>query len=198
MRLTIVSFKGGVGKTTTAVHLAALFQNQGPTLLLDGDPNRSATAWAQRGHLPFTVLDETQATHDHVKNFAHVVVDTQARPSAEDLQVLAESSDLLVIPATPDIMSLHALMLTVDTLHALKANRYRVLLSIIPPKPSRDGEEARASLLESKVPMFKGQIRRFAAFAKAALAGVLVQEVPDPRAGFGWEDYQHIGKEIVK
>ncbi|QKD81208.1 ParA family protein [Thermoleptolyngbya sichuanensis A183] len=35
--------KGGVGKTTAAIHLAAFLQAQGETLPIDADPNRSAT-----------------------------------------------------------------------------------------------------------------------------------------------------------
>jgi chromosome partitioning protein len=48
MIITIASFKGGVSKTTTAVHLAAYLQKRSPTLLIDGDPNRSATGWSRR------------------------------------------------------------------------------------------------------------------------------------------------------
>jgi chromosome partitioning protein len=48
MIITIASFKGGVAKTTTAVHLAAYLQDRSPTLLIDGDPNRSATGWSRR------------------------------------------------------------------------------------------------------------------------------------------------------
>ena len=69
MIITVASFKGGVAKTTSAIHLAACLQKKGPTLLIDGDPNRSASGWAKRGNLPFKVIDERQAARK-AKNFA--------------------------------------------------------------------------------------------------------------------------------
>ena len=54
MIVTVASFKGGQAKTTTAVHLAAFFQDDRPTLLIDGDPNRSATGWAKRKGAPLS------------------------------------------------------------------------------------------------------------------------------------------------
>jgi Mrp family chromosome partitioning ATPase len=59
--ITVASFKGGVGKTTTAIHLAGYLQGKGPTLLVDGDSNRSAIQWSAGGRLPFTVADEMKA-----------------------------------------------------------------------------------------------------------------------------------------
>jgi chromosome partitioning protein len=90
---TVASFKGGVGKTVTAVHLAAYLRGLAPTVLVDGDPNRSATGWAKRGELPFPVVDERQAVR-FARDYEHVVVDTEARPDREDLEALAGATSL--------------------------------------------------------------------------------------------------------
>ncbi len=46
MIYAVVNTKGGVGKTTTAVHLATMLAREGNTLLIDGDPQASAASWA--------------------------------------------------------------------------------------------------------------------------------------------------------
>lgn len=196
MILTIASFKGGQAKTTSAVHLAAFLHQDKPTLLIDGDPNRSATAWSKRQGFPFKVIDERQAAR-FARNYEHIVIDTQARPTQEDLQALAQGCDKLIIPVTPDALSLDALFLILDALTTLGTQSFRVLLTIVPPKPNKDGEEAQAKLLAAGIPVFNTAIRRFVAFQKAALSGVLVSEVNDPNATEGWNDYQRVGKELL-
>src|SRR5918997_3372976 len=196
MILTVAGFKGGVGKTTTAVHLAAYLSRLAPTLLIDGDPNRSATTWARAGKLPFKVADERLAAR-YARDYTHMVFDTQARPTEEDLRVLSEGCDLLMVPTTPDALALDALMLTVSALHNMQANNFVALVTIVPPRPSKDGEEAARILTDAGLPVFPSHVRRFVAFQKAALSGVPVYDVQDPNAMAAWGDYEAIGKEIT-
>jgi chromosome partitioning protein len=196
MIVTVSGFKGGVGKTTSAVHFAAYLQQYAPTVLIDGDPNRSATTWARHGNLPFKVVDERSATR-YVRNYEHVVIDTKARPEEEDLKALVEGCDLLIIPSKPDTLSLDALRLTANTLKVIGATNYRVLLTIVPPKPSRDGEEAYTALVDAHYPVFRTLIRRFKAFEDAATQGVPVYGVTGNRnAQEGWNDYMGAGREF--
>jgi chromosome partitioning protein len=194
--LTVASFKGGVGKTTTAVHLAAYLSEKASTVLIDGDPKRSASGWSKRGELPFKVVDERQAAR-YAPKYEHIIIDTEARPEREDLEALAEGCDLLVIPTSPDALALEALLQTVDALRGVGATRYKILLTLVPPRPSRDGVEARSMLEAARLPLFAGEIRRLVAFQKAALAGVPVALAPDKRALRAWLDYERVGKEIV-
>ena len=99
-------------------------------MLVHGAPNRSSTGWAKRGALPFKVVDLMQAPmHSH--NYEHVVIDTAARPSREDLEALADGCNLLVLLTTPDALAMDALLQTVDTLKALGSDRYAECLRLL-------------------------------------------------------------------
>jgi chromosome partitioning protein len=199
MIVTIASNKGGVGKTTTAIHIAAFLQSTAPTLLVDNDPNRSSTGWAARSEtgLPFRVVDANQALKVG-RDFEHVVFDTKARPDREELKTLAEGCDLMVIPTTPDAMSIEALMSTVDTLRNIGVGQFKILITIIPPYPERDGEEARRMLEANGYPLFSSGIREAKAFKIAALNGQVVSQIKGPRAAVCWEDYAKVGTELVR
>jgi chromosome partitioning protein len=192
--LTVTGYKGGVGKSVTAVHLAAFFSDKGKTVLVDGDPNRTAIRWNSRGKLPFTVADERQAMKV-VSGSDFVVIDTPARPNSDDLKELAKGCDLLILPTAPDVLSLPPML---ETARDLGDANYRALITIVPPYPSREGEVMKKDLQEGGVPVFLTMIRRTAGFPKAALAGVPIRDLDDVRAKAAWADYQSLGNEIME
>lgn len=199
MIVTVTSYKGGVGKTTTAIHLAAYLQRLAPTLLVDGDGIRSATKWSLRGTgqgLPFKVTTAAQMAR-HVRDYEHIVIDTEGNPSDEDFRELAEGCDLMVIPAEPETVATDGLIHTLVKLQALHNERYKILLTKVPPPPRTEAKQLREMLVEEKFPIFAAEIPRLAAFEKAAATGVPVYAVKDERAARAWSAYESIGKEIT-
>ena len=88
--IAIANQKGGVGKTTTAVNLAAsLAVAEKRTLLIDGDPQGNATSGVgvERGSLHATTY--------------HVLLQESSIPEARRVGV--QFSRLDVLPATPDL-----------------------------------------------------------------------------------------------
>lgn len=196
MIVTVAGFKGGVGKTTTAVHLACFFSElNSKTLLVDGDPNRSSMGWAERGELPFSVCDFA-ASVKASRAAEHIVVDTEAHPDNETLETLADGCDLLVLPTTADALGLEALLNTTESLKRLSA--YSVLLTKVDSRKMATAEQARAMLESQGIPVFKQVVRQLTAYEKAALAGVPVQSSGDRMAGIAWKEYRAVGKEVLK
>jgi chromosome partitioning protein len=125
MPITGASYEGGVDKTMTAVHLAASLQTLAPTPLLDGDDDRNATAWSQRGEgLPFEVAGEVQAAR-YARDYSPTVIDTGQRPKQVELQPLSDGCDLLIIPAVPASLDTNGLVLALQALQDIGNERYR-------------------------------------------------------------------------
>lgn len=199
MIITIASFKGGVGKTTTALHLAQyLGRRRGNrnVVLLDGDPNRSALSWYERGQqrAAFSVMDGDQEP----SVFDHLIIDTPARTDPTELLPVAAASDLLIIPSEISIFSLEATISTVDVLRSLSENKYRILLTMLPTRGLRREASAREALKQSGLIVFNAGIKDRTVYQDAALEGLPVGELRSSAATSAWSDYQVLGKEIWK
>lgn len=199
MIITIASFKGGVGKTTTALHLAQYLgkrRGSGKIVLLDGDPNRSALSWYERGQqrAAFTVTDGDEEPSD----FDHLIVDTPARTDPTELLPLAAASDLLIIPSEISIFSLEATIATVGVLQSLSNDKYRILLTMLPTRGIKREASAREALKEAGLMVFSTGIKDRTVYQDAALDGLPVGELRGSAAATAWSDYQALGKEVWK
>ena len=197
--LSVISTKGGVGKTVSAIHIAAYLSRvaRGKTLLVDGDATRSATLWSKPGHLPFKVIPERTLSRELTESkYDYLILDTEANPADSDLGELATACDLAIIPSSPDALGLHSVLQTAEKLARFAPKTpFRVLLTIVPPRPNRDREDAEAFLDERKMPRFKVGIRRLVAFQRAVIQGVTVDELD--RSNLGWRDYEQVSKEAL-
>ena len=194
MIIAITALKGGVGKTTTAIHLAAYLQKKAPTLLIDADRNRSALVWSKEEKLPFMVASQA-GSHNLIKKYEHIVIDMKARPESDDIKDLVEGSDFIILPTTPNHLDLDATLKAVDILQPLNA-KYKILLTRVDSR-TINGRDARKLLEEAKLPLFKTEIPRLVAFERSPSRGVIIRDYPDPRAKMAWSRYQAVGKEIL-
>lgn len=111
--VAVVNLKGGSGKTTTAMHLAAAWHEAGDrVLVIDADPQGSAVAWASDcavtgTPLPWPVLGRASGTlHSEKPTLAAgwdvMVVDCP--PAAADHRVVRSAiraADCIVVPCRP-------------------------------------------------------------------------------------------------
>ena len=95
---------------------------------------------------------------------------------------LARGCDFLIVPTTPDALSIAALVTITEAIQRLGAHQWRVLLTMVPPPPNADGNTARQELVNAGLPLFRTAISRTVAFPRAALKGVLVDDLR-PRLG---------------
>ena len=115
MRLAVVNTKGGVGKTTTAIYVAAGLHRQDRTLLIDADPQQSAYLWAEQDPIfPFTVISRPMRDLHHrlsslSRGYEHVIIDTPPGDSGI-IGSAVMAADTVIIPASPTGLDLNRIM----------------------------------------------------------------------------------------
>lgn len=190
--------KGGSGKSTVALHLAGALSQNARTVLLDlDDTNRTAAEYAAAGRLPYPVATPDTWGEVAREAWAHVVIDTPARPTPEQARWLGERADLAIIPTPPDAVSLRVLARTLPTI-ASAGTPFRVLLVRTPPPPSRDAQRALASLRAGSVPTFSASVPETAAVRHAARMQRLAWEVPRVKTWHVRDAFEALAKEVTE
>ena len=196
MIITVASFKGGVGKTTTAIHLCQYFAVHKPkrkVILADGDPNRTAIDWAESSQfdLPFTVMDAS----NELPKYDVLIVDTPARTDIDELADLIETSTLVVIPTKVDIFDVRATLALGNMLRPYP-HKYRILFTGL-PRGKRLYSSAKQLFESEGLKCFDGGIQHLTVYRDAAYEGVPVGRYNETGKR-AMSDYENIGTQILK
>jgi chromosome partitioning protein len=192
MIIGFLNQKGGVGKTTLAVHFAdAVARRKKRVLLVDADPQGSALDWAasRQGDPLFPVAGLPRASiHKELptlaKGYEMVVID--GPPRVYDVARSAiMASDLILIPVQPSPYDVWAAKEIVDMIR--EATVYKPGLKsafvinrrIVNTALGRDVVEA---LSEYPVPVLKSSICQRIALAESAAQGQTVFETTPDKA----------------
>lgn len=159
MIVVVAAVKGGVGKTTSSVYLAALGGNRRPSTIVDADPQAAAAEWVEQAsdeRLEKVNVVEAPTDRlvlralDRLGNDELAVVDT---PPAHDrmLGKVVERADVVVIPTR---------------VGGVEAPRVEAVLALVPARIpaglvicsartfTRDYQDALAAWSEARVPVW--------------------------------------------
>lgn len=175
---SLISQKGGAGKSTLARQLAVLAGEAGTSILIDCDPQGTSTKWWQRRQalqpslerpdlLDLDGADLTAAVTGLRKQHGIVFVDTRpavAEPEAEAARI----ADLVIVPVRPSPDDLEAVG---ETLKILRRLDKRAVVIVNAAKNEVRARDARAALSRYPVPVCPVHVGDRAVYLDASLEG---------------------------
>lgn len=180
--IALINQKGGVGKTTVALHLATAFQQHGTdALVLDLDPQASASEWhdARTDKLPH--VESIQPARlgkvvEHAKRIGTGVLILDTAPHAEATALdAARVADLVLVPCRPSIMDLRAMRKTVELLKLVKVPAFAVLNGV--PSQGTVADEAAEMISDGlQLPVCPIRLGDRVAFDRCIITGQSAQE----------------------
>ena len=195
-RIVVLNAKGGAGKTTLAINLAAMYAGRGfNTGMIDHDPQRSSLDWLERRPRERPRIHGVPGISQHNLNVTRswqmrmpedvqrVLVDTPARPDRQQIQTLLRHADVVLVPILASSIDIKAASRFIGEL--LLAGRLRqsgCRLGIVASRVRRSTQtyQRLRSFLETLDIPFVGSVRDAPVYLEAAEQGLGASEMHEP------------------
>ena len=200
--ISLMNPKGGAGKTTTTVNLAATFAQEQKVAVADCDPQRSVLSWFGNKKPAFTVqaaaVRQVAALpkNPRAAQFGYIIIDTPAGMSAAEATMVAQLSDLVIVPAKCSLLDIEPAIALTKTL-AKSGTPYRLLLTQVPPGNRNSVNIIKRMLHQRNLPFFKTTIRLLEAHVQAALNHRTIYDTGSQARAARW-DFDTLHDEILK
>ena len=204
MIISFLNQKGGVGKTTLSINVAAYLAGYGyKVLLIDADKQGSSNTWASlREETPFQVISlaRENMAKDALKlanEYEYTIID--GPPHAETIaRSCIVASDFVVLPIEPSGLSTWASDLTVRQVNDAQIIKENLKCGFVVSRKIGKtviGREIRTMAAEAGIPVLKTDIEQRVSYAESLTMGKTIFEwAPTSPAS---TDIQKLTKEII-
>jgi len=182
---SVANQKGGTGKTTLSMNLAAGLSRRGRTLIIDADPQGSAGQWAglstDERPFPVSVISVASNLAREVsrmrQDYQYLVIDCPPTLETGVAQSAMSISDKVFVPILPSPVDLWASVRLTDAIDQIKISNSRLQAYILINQLELRSAMSRSmsqALAEFDMPTLQSCLRRRAVYRNSALEGLSV------------------------
>ncbi len=205
--ISLINSKGGVGKTTLSVHIAAYLKKQNKSVLLvDADPQGSLRDWKEAAEkendFEITIADRKQVLINLPKlikksGFDYVIIDTSAKAS-DLLGVSMSLADVILIPVQPSPYDIWATQDVMQLVNLRKTVNPKILCYLIFNRTMPNTLMSKCVIEDMKTyetPSLNSVVQQRVIYSQSAVSGQTVYEFKNDDAK---KEIDNLGLELLE